>query len=569
MSVATTAPQQRLLRHGLTSLALLFVALAIVGGVRGYSVVPFWDMWDGYLPFLDEVASNGWQAWWRQHNEHRIVLSRLFFWADLSWFSGTGWFLIVVNYLLVAAGSVLFYRMLREATATSQRTLEKHALAAFLVVCLFFWSQHENLTWGFQSQFILAQLLPLTALYVLYRSVQGGTGLFALACLLGVLCIGTMANGILALPLMAAYAILTRQGVRRISVLVILAAVVVFAYFHAFVSPGGHGSVTLTLREHPGRVFRYVFMYLGGPFNLAMGERGLGKVMAQLAGLFFLACSARFAWLQLRQSRHASVQLVLLSFIAYIVGTALGTAGGRALFGLDQALSHRYTTPALMAWAALAILYAPALLALPAQRRRWTWGGLAVLTLLMLVYQVKALQSHEDEMYERAVAALAIEMRVKDQAQIGHVFPTTDVIAVAEQPADKGRSVFGLFPYRGVRAQMGTVFEPVALPACQGALDTAVVIEGDSRFLRVIGWLYDPANVTVPQAVRILGADGKQFGYAMTGKQRDDVAAAISPAARRAGYQGYLLATPAGTELSLRGEGPGGPVCQLKLQTPT
>jgi hypothetical protein len=556
------------MRFGFMCAALLFIVLAVAGGVRGYSIVPYWDMWDGYLIFLDNAARDGWPAWWEQHNEHRIVLSRLFFWADLRWFAGAGWFLIAVNYILVALGAVLFCRILREVVLPQQSDTDKRALAAFVVICLFFWSQQENLTWGFQSQFILAQLLPLTALYVLYRSMQGGTVLFVLACLLGVLSAGTMANGILALPLMAVYAMLTRQGMRRIGVLLALAVLVILAYFHQYVPPAGHGSLSQALRERPESFVRYVLIYLGGPFNYAFGEGKTGKVMAQLAGLFFVASAIRFAWLNLRQPRQVALPLVLLFFIAYIGGTAIGTAGGRVLFGVDQALSHRYTTPALTAWCALLILYAPALLVLQGLRRRLVWGALAVLTLLMLVYQWQALKSRSDELFERAVGALAIELRIKDVAQIGNVFPSTDVIAFTEQNADLQRSLFGLYPYRGARAQMGKLVAPLALPACQGHLDTAMEFEGDNRFLRINGWLIEPARKLVPQVVRLLDAEGRQVGYALGGMRRDDVAAAVDKRARTAGYRGYLSSAQAGSTLTMRGEGPTGPFCQSQVQMP-
>ncbi len=565
MSVARLAPPQRLLRHGLTGLALLFVVLAVVGGVRAYSAVPFWDMWDSYLPMADRAASSDWSVWWRQHNEHRIVLSRLLFWLDLRWFGGGSWFLIAVNYLLVLLGAVLFCRLLRQAAASSKRELDQHALAALIVASLFFWSQHENLTWAFQSQFILAQLLPLSALYVLYRSIQGGGIQFALACLLGVLSAGTMANGILALPLMTIYALLTRQGARRASVLAALSAVVLFAYFHDYVSPAGHGALSQVWHRKEQFV-RYVAIYLGSPLYFALGEGRIGKTVALLAGLFLIGCWVRFAWLNLRRPHQAALQLALLFFIAYIVGTASGTAAGRMQINMTPAF--RYTTPALMAWAALLALSAPTLLALHGRRRQLAYGALALLMLPMLKFQFKALDSHADEVFDRSVAALAIELRVHDKVEIGHVYPSTEVIARSTQAADNQRSVFGMYPYRGARTHMGTVFAPAALPACMGALDSAGLIEGEGRFLRVDGWLYDPAGKTVPQVVRLLDPEGKQVGYALGGSRRDDVAATQGRAARLAGYRGYLESVVSGQALTLRGEGPAGPICQMQVKAP-
>ena len=46
--------------------------------------------------------------WWSQHNEHWIVLARMLFWIDLSWFHGLGSFLIVVNFLLIGIAYLVF-----------------------------------------------------------------------------------------------------------------------------------------------------------------------------------------------------------------------------------------------------------------------------------------------------------------------------------------------------------------------------------------------------------------------------------------------------------------------------
>ena len=556
-----------LLRQFFACVAALFAALALVGACRNYSPVPFWDMWGPYLHMLDMAGSGDWHVWWAQHNEHRIVLARMFFWADLRWFDGAGWFLIAVNCTLVALGGLLFWHILDEVEAAPGRAADKHALAWFVVGALFFWSQEENLTWGFQSQFILAQLVPLAALYALHRSIQGGRRMFALACLLGILSAGTMANGVLALPLMTAYALLMRQGGRRAGVLALLAMLVLFAYFHDYSTPPGHNSPLQSLREHPLKFAGYVLNYLGSPFYFAFGGKGLGRLAAILAGLFLIASAIRFALRFLYQPRQFALPLALLFFIAYIAGTAFGTAGGRLNFGLGQALSQRYTTPALMAWAALAVLYAPAMLALQERQRRRAWAAFIALALLMLVYQVQALHSNADELFGRSVAALAVELRVRDQVEIGRVAPNTDVIDSSATAADKQRSVFGLYPYRGARADMGRAFAPMALPPCRGALELAEAIDGDERFLRVHGWLYEPAGKTVPQVVRILDAGGRQAGYALGGWAWDDAAAALHKVARQSGYRGYLSSGQAG-DLTLRGEGPAGPVCELHLRMP-
>jgi hypothetical protein len=87
--------------------------------------------------------------------------------------------------------------------------------------------------------------------------------------------------------------------------------------------------------------------------------------------------------------------------------------------------------------------------------------------------------------------------------------------------------------------------------------------------MRVDGWLYEPTGKTWAQAVRFLDAGGKQVGYALGGKARDDVAGVAGKEARLAGFRGYLSTAQFGSAVILRGEGPAGPFCQLQLKMPS
>ena len=93
-------------------LAIIFISLAIYGGIQLYSPIPFYDMWDAYLNFYVQVNQGDIAYWWSQHNEHRIVLSRILFWIDIRFFQGRIWFLIVINYLLITITFGFFYIIL-------------------------------------------------------------------------------------------------------------------------------------------------------------------------------------------------------------------------------------------------------------------------------------------------------------------------------------------------------------------------------------------------------------------------------------------------------------------------
>ena len=520
--------------------ATVFVALAITGGVRGYSPVPHWDMWDGYLGFFTKVMSGDVSAWWAQHNEHRIVLARVFFWLDLALFAGQGWFLIVVNYLLQAVVCILFWTIWKESRNERHRWL-----GYFLIAWLFWWIQKNNLEWGFQSQFILAQMLPLAALYFLHRAVHVRTEFnkwFLLAMALGVLSIGSMANGVLALPIMTVYAVLARMGLRRIVILCVLSVFTLGAYFYGYVAPAGHGSFGQALRTNPLGLLHYVVVYVGGAFSF--GDSYVGLWTATIAGIFLVVSSVFFALKALARPRDETLRLALMAFILYIGGTALGTAGGRLMFGIDQALASRYMTPSLMAWAALLILYLPQInsLRLSAQNKLWVW--FAILLLLMLPKQLETLGSKKDRSFDRQLAALAVEMGVKDAGQIKHVFPSVPwIMAIAEKPIAENWSIFGMVPIKNQHEVLRTKLNVGnAADTCKGAIDVVSTIDGDSQYMKLRGWIFDPVQNKVPAYALLIDAVGAVYGVVLTGDDRKDVADAINSHARYSGAKGYLLA---------------------------
>lgn len=520
--------------------ATVFVALAITGGVRGYSPVPFWDMWDGYLGFFTKVMSGDVSAWWAQHNEHRIVLARIFFWLDLVIFAGQGWFLVVVNYLLQAVVCMLFWTIWKES-----RSEKHHWIGYFLITWLFWWIQKNNLEWGFQSQFILAQLLPLAALYSLHRSVHVVPAFnkwFVLAMAIGVMSIGSMANGVLALPIMTVYAVLTRMELRRIVILSVVSVFALGAYFYGYIAPAGHGSLGQALRTNPLGLVHYIVVYVGGAFSF--GNNHVGVWTATIAGIFLVVSSVFFALNALARPREETLRLALLAFILYIGGTALGTAGGRLIFGIDQALASRYMTTSLMAWAALLILYLPLINTLRLSVQNKLWVCFAILLLFMVPIQLESLQSEKVRNFDRKLAALAVELGVKDEPQIKHIFPSVPwILDIAEKPIAANWSIFGMTPIKDLREMQGAKLDILNVAkVCMGSIDEVLKINGESQYLKIRGWIFDPVRNKVPEYALLVDTLGTVYGVVLTGDDRKDVANEINSNARYAGFRGYLWA---------------------------
>lgn len=538
------------------------IGLSIIGGFRWYTPVPYWDMWIGYLGFYEKIL-NGGAFWWSQHSEHRIILARLLFYLDLSIFQGKVIFLIIVNYLLIASTCALFFRILKERLAEQKDIYARKILNYFILAILFSWIQRDNLIWGFQSQFILAQLLPLLAFFLLHRSFNSqfnSKQLFFLSCLTGLISLLSMANSILTLPLMTLFALLLGMKWQRVCTLALLACLCTIFYFYDYHTPEQHGDLKNEILSNPAGLLQFLLLYLGAPFYYISGKTSY--LLGQLAGLFLIVSSTYFVWYSIKKPSNSSLQLAILFFLLYIGGSALATGGGRLIFGLEQAFTSRYQTPALMGWVALLILYAPAIAKGINTKPKLTLPILLLIALLFLPQQIKALHSQQDTLIEGWVAALALELDIKDWQQIALISPPTAVTyAIAKIAVDKDLSIFNHPAIKNVRQLFSKTVSSSTSIQCQGSMDGVSNIKGVSHYVRVNGWLFQGDNRESPEIIHILSND-RVVGYAFTGKARPDVKITVASIAYNSGFKGYMLSRYLGKSIVLRGYNPD---CELKI----
>ena len=534
------------LDHSFLGIAVIFVVLAVIGGYQHYTPIPFWDMWDGYV--RAPLSFDNWGVWWAQHNEHRILLSRLFFYADLNYFNGASWFLIIVNYVLVGCVAFIFWLIWRE-----QSQGKNQFVGFFLIAWSFYWTQKPNFTWAFQSQFIMAQLLPLVSFYLLHKSIsslQSGRGFFCLAAVVGVLSGWTMINGIITLPLMVIYAFVVGASGRRIIVLAVLGALNAWWYFHDFYFPPGHyqGSFIGGILENPVVFLHYIVVYAGSPFYHITSGGVSGMWIARIMGVLLIVGSGIFTILELRKGRQSTLTLMLLLFILYIGGTMVGTAGGRLIFGVENALAERYQTPALMAWAALFTIVAT----------RWDWNRrlLAVLFFvligLMWDEQHSARKAQPTKHLEQGVAMLAVELGIKDEQQIATIYPIADkVLNGTIRQNREDISIFGIPPYKGLREKWRVVTDyEQGKVSCQTSLGSITKIPEAPDYLRIEGVIEGLQAGGDPDYVELVNRDRQIVGFAIPSQ-----VARNSKMTSRLEYKGYMDSASVGKPFVLLGDG--------------
>jgi hypothetical protein len=532
--------------------ALLMVLLAVIGGYKGYSSVPYWDMWDGTLNFAIKVSQGDWSVWWAQHNEHRIVLSRILFWVDINWFGGLAIFLILVNFLIVAISAFILWRVLRLYNNQTSNKNYDTLIGFFIVGWVFQWMQSQNFIWGFQSQFLLVQLLPLCAFIYLSKSVQFSKFYqadFFIACLFGVLSIGTMANGLIVLPLMLIYVLILKQSKGKIAIIAFLSIITSYFYLVDYKSPGGHGSILETIKHDPIGLLQYTLTYLGSPFHYLV--RGwLHGYFAMVSGAAFIVLYLTLVFRSTSTFDRNPLKFGLFLYIAFIICTAFVTGGGRLLFGVNQALDSRYTTPAIMAWAVLLILYSPLLVTIIRKNGLVAKCLILVLFLSILTLQFKALDSQRQMLFQRKVAALAIAMGIDDSQLISSIYPSSkNALQIGKEAQQINISLFNEAPYKYSDHVSQDLINKHGIHKCIGSIDLVKGIDGSKEFVKVGGWFFDVDTKSVPDYIRFQDDHGQILGAAIIGAYRPDVEKNYLSAALHSGFEGYIKKNKLGSSI--------------------
>jgi hypothetical protein len=504
-----------------------FVTTTIIGAVRWFSPVPFWDMWDGTLGFyIERLQGHRWSPFFAQANEHRIVLSKILFWIDYRFFGGLSYFLIVVNIALMFA---LWLTLCWAARLLLDRRLA-YLCGALIGIPCFSWLQAENINWGYQSQFYLAYLLPLLALISMGRWIQEPREhRFVAAVVLGMFSTFAMANGLFALPLLILMLLLSGRGTRwRVGALLLVTALTFAAWAHHY-----------QVAHHPQTPLQcmaeFFLMFLGGTFGLLLRQ----DYLTILVGVAVI-CASGYVALRWAVGERDPMFLALVLFIAYVGAAAAAATIGRAYFGPQAALASRYETPVLLLYSALLLLFAH--LYRDKTSTGAVVGALSVFTsVLLFAPQMGAFDAAGPTIaQQRMQIALALDLGVKDKAEIAKLYPVESARVDIRSAIQYNLSVFALPSLHNAREAIGKTPAFLGLQPCQSYIDGTDTITTDNRYMSVQGWAFDGNTQTVPPIVFFV-ANGIVSGAALTGGDRPDVQQTISPRALKAGFSGYAL----------------------------
>ena len=526
--------------------ALIFAAWIVATTLYAtgayYSPLLFWDAWHevGSAQHIDHLFD--------QSNEHRLVVSRLVFIADEKLFGGGGKLNLVVISLMQAAHAVLLVYLFARARPIDRWYLA--GTAAFVTSMLFWLYQTETLAWSYNVHFAAVFLIASAAFAVL--ALWESPGGLATAMVLGTIGAFTMANGIFILPLLISLAIWLGRPWWQIAVLALGAAFVLVAFLAGYHIGASPSSPEASLAKI-GDALRYALAFLGAPFGYAVqiASSGVGggslelKVRSAIAvgaaGLVLFAGSAIYTLS--RRGRVCPARLALVHIMMFVVVTMILTTLGRWQFGITQAFSPRYGTPALVFWTALGLTLWSFSPANSKFARNIALTAIALVGVLIASTQVTLIAFVRDGMLSHQEGHSALLANVHDEEALRRLYSNVELIETqAKLLRAEHLSIFAR-PWSAWLGSPLTTYVGLAAPErCAGYLDEITPIAATvPPAWRARGWAWDPSAGALPEAIILADERGAIVGFGLLGYPRPDVQN-VFPEVRssHAGWKGHF-----------------------------
>lgn len=291
--------------------------------------VPRWDDFEAVLQFIQNVKhdKNITEVlfdFWSQHNEHRILIPRLIFFLYFE-ISGT------VDFQKIAFVGNLGWVMSLILLSVYQVKVLKLNWFCCIVTTLIFLSycHYEIMNWAmasvqqyFQILFVIILLLVVSQYP---RSIVG-------AMLLGICSVSCGGGGLAVLPLVFLIFLL-KKNINYALVWGAFSIFLLIIYFYGYAKPAHHPSVLGAL-ENPINLVKFVFCFLGSSMPSVLSAMCLGIVL-------FIGIVININYI------YKNVFLFLLTM--FIFATALMVSLTRSGFGVDYAISSRYSIYSLLA----------------------------------------------------------------------------------------------------------------------------------------------------------------------------------------------------------------------------
>jgi hypothetical protein len=514
----------------LLGIGVCIIALSVWLVVHTYTPVLFWDHWEIIKELQDHHSHVTLGELWAQHSEHRILVGRLLYYADLFWFGGRNVSLLIEIVLAQLALLLVFsWTLARFAQLSRSGLFSAIGLVAY---CLFSPLQIVNFTWPFQITFVTAALGATVcfAAALTYAAVQSGSrrNLLLAVCLASAaFSEGSVASGLMTWPLLFMMGLLLRFRRRDQIILGISSLLAVSAYFFKYVTPQAHSNPQKSF-QYPLLILKFVLTELAWSWDPNIPNHSPWLTLPEALSLVALVASTAFILYYLFFTPVKPIFTFLSIALLYCLLAVVLVALGRLRFGLDQATESRYQSLALLFWA---VLYLVTLLKFGQDTRALLAIQVGIVLLILggatrFDYMIhwaegrqlgitlgwsELLNNPHDEQAPKALFYDLPTLRSLASYLLQHHWGVRP-LPVAVTPL-KGSSF--LSGYTSADAS-----------SCLGFIDGAQSLNNLDE-LNVEGWAWDKSAAALPFAVLLASSTGAVVGSAQFGTPRPDVRQAI------------------------------------------
>lgn len=522
------------------ALALATILLGAAYPLFLSTSVPMNDIVDFYHQFLEAGGFSGYGLadLYRWHNEHRLVVPKLWFLADLAVVDGRQSLLLLVIFLSALLHAALLAMVFRGLGHSWRATALAFVVAAGAMVSPV---QYENLLFGFQVQFVQVWLFASLAFALIAVAPAEGERPFLLGlAVLGALLFGlassySMFNGLAVWPLLMVFAVWRRLPLVWTLTVVGVGGLVMAVEVTAFLNrPGGGSGLAL------GAGLDTLLLFMARYLTSAIGEIGtLGQEIVGLAAMAAVVVAGLYALV--RPGRVPAMRMALLAVCAFVIAASLATGLGRLHIGLGAANASRYTTPSMVFLVTVGLLAFDGLLRLRIARAL-PWAVVASVVLLLVPGWAHALRDMPHRLAARDLAELTVVSHLAGgyrPEMLRHIYPHWP-----PRPGGvlDGLKAAGLGPYSEEKR-----FRPPEAALAAGPAVDAPLCEGSADRLRIdpvtgvtfAAWLSSAETGRQPPWVVARAPDGSVVAWGARKEARADRAPIPEPGILARGSRGF------------------------------
>ena len=548
-------------------LALAIVASTLVSIFESHLLGPFRDFWK-FMPVLEAIdrGESLLPLLFKHHGHgHRLVVPRLFYLAEYSFFQGRNVFLLSASMMLhVAFLSILLRAVLKRENALS--LCERIFALGFVLAVGLSATQYGNFIRPWNIHWSLCGIGVISALACGIRihassandSPRKAWFWWTLAVTAAWIANYSMANGLLAWP-----CLLLAGGLLRLKwpFMAGIAAMSGLAIPLFLVDLSGVSAATKV--DRIGDIFVWMLKCLGSPVSWTNESTGMA-----------LACFGTIAagGLAIRLFRRGTSVLpgeaLLLGTMVFAWGSVVAIAVGRVNFAWDPS---RYQTVVLLFWQSLALLGVLAFRGAERSHRRVRSGVILASTLWLALCVLPAHTKSREEMKEFVsgirAANTAILIGVPIRHQYVKVLPLSDrrhgrdtVARYRPLLEEKKLGVFAAGHHELLGRRSDDIFPSGDDRTCEGGVERAfTALPGGLGYAELRGWVSGEVARNLEDVLFVVNHTGVIVGLARVLYRPYDLLGARSDA--RVSWRGYARTGPG--SLNVLGIGEDGAVCTV------